>query len=161
MTTPERRTERDGDPPPGLTAAVLAIIAVTLAVCAVVVIGDTSARARTSYTPFAATVVDERTEQRLVADRRGSSRHPFRVVTVELPDGARADVRSDDLMVGATATVYRSDTGAVFATPPARPGLLEWTICAATVAAAAVLTFISVRAALRLRPSRSTSSGPG
>ena len=109
MTTAERRTDdRDGYPPPALTAAVLGLIAVVLAVWAVAVIGETSARAFATYTPVEATVVDEHTEMRLVADRRGSSPEPFRVVTVELP-GARADVRSDDLTVGTTATVYRSD----------------------------------------------------
>ena len=100
----------------------LALFAVVLAVSAVAVIVDTSARALASYTPIEAKVVGEHTEERLVADRRGSSSEPFRVVSVELPDGVRADVRSDDLVVGATAAVYRSDSGAVFETPPARPG---------------------------------------
>ena len=154
MTTPERRTDdRDGYPPPALTAAVLGLIAVVLAVWAVAVLGETSARALASYTPVEATVVDEHTEERLVADRRGSSRAPFRVVTVELPDGARADVRSDELTIGTTATVYRSDSGAVFETPPTRPGPLEWGLCAGTVAAAVVLAFASVRVVLRLRSS--------
>jgi hypothetical protein len=154
MTTAERRTDdRDGYPPPALPAAVLALIAVALAVWAVAVIAETSDRALASYTPVEATVVDERIEERLVADRRGSSRAPFRVVTVELPDGARADVRSDHLTIGVTTTLYRSDAGAVFETPPGRPGLLEWTLCAALVAAALVLAVLSVRSALRLRSS--------
>jgi hypothetical protein len=151
MSTVERPTDaRAGYPPPALTAVVLALFAVALAVCAVAVIGETSGRALVSYAPVAATVVDEHTEERLVADRRGSSNEPFRVVSVELPDGVRADVRSDDLIVGATATVYRSDSGAVFETPPARPGLLEWALCAATVVAAVVLAAASVRGVLRL-----------
>ena len=70
MTTAERRTDdRDGYPPPALTAAVLALIAVVLAVWAVVLIGETSARALASYTPVEATVVDEHTEERLFTDR--------------------------------------------------------------------------------------------
>ena len=154
MTSTQRRTDdRAGYPPPALTAAVLALITAVLAVCAVVVIGEVSARALASYTPVEATVVDERTEERLVADRRGSSREPVRVVSVELPDGVRADVPSDDLVVGATATVYRSDSGAVFETPPGRPGFLEWALCAAIVAAAIVLAVVSVRSVLRLRTS--------
>jgi hypothetical protein len=154
MTSARRRTDdRDGYPPPALTAAVLALIAVALAVCAVAVLGETSTRALTSYATVEATVVDERTEERLVADRRGSSREPFRVVTVELPDGTRADVRSDDLTVGAAVTVYRSDAGAVFETPPEPPGLLEWTLCVAIVAAAVVLAVVAVTCALRLRRS--------
>lgn len=156
MTTVRRRTDdRAGYPPPALTAAVLALITVALAVCAVVVIGETSARALASYTPVEATVVDEHTEEALVADRRGSSRVPFRVVSVELPDGIRADVRSDDLEVGATATVYRSDSGAVFETPPARPTLLEWALCAAIVVATVVMAIVTVRCVLRLRPTSS------
>ncbi len=154
MTTAERRTDdRAGYPPPALTAAVLALIAVVLAVWAVLALSETSARALESYTPVGAIVVDEHTETRLVADRRGSSSEPLRVVSVELPDGARADLRSDDLAVGASATVYRSESGAVFESPPARPGLLEWTLCAAIVAAAVVMTVVSVRSVLRLRPS--------
>lgn len=152
MTTARRRTDdRAGYPPPALTAAVLALITLALAVCSVVVIGETSARAFASYTPVEATVVDEHTEERLVADRRGSSRVPFRVVSVELPDGARTDVPSDDLVVGATATVYRSDSGAVFETPPARPSVLEWALCAAIVAATVVMAIVSVRSVLGLR----------
>jgi hypothetical protein len=154
MATVQRPTDdRAGYPPPALTALVLALFAVALAVCAVAMIGETSARALASYTPVEATVVDEHTEERLVADRRGSSNEPFRVVSVELPDGVRADVRSDDLVVGTTATVYRSDSGAVFETPPARPGLLEWALCAATVATAVALAVLSVRCFLRLRRS--------
>ena len=152
MATVRRSTEdRAGYPPPALTALVLALFAVALAVCAVMVIGETSAGALASYTPVEATVVDEHTEERLVADRRGSSTEPFRVVTVELPDGVQADVRSDDLVVGATASVYRSDSGAVFETPPPRPGVLEWALCVVTVVAAVVLAALSVRSVLRLR----------
>ncbi|HET9311017.1 MAG TPA: hypothetical protein VFP41_07325, partial [Actinomycetota bacterium] len=87
----------------------------------------------------------------MVADRRGSSPEMFRVVTVELPDGARADLRSDDLAVGATATVYRSESGAVFESPPAAPGFFDWFLCAAIVAAAIVLTVATVRSVMRLR----------
>lgn len=160
MTTGERRTDaRDGYPPPALTAAVLALIAVVLAVWGFAATAEIFARATESYTPVEATVVDERTEMRLVADRRGSSPQPFRVVTVELRDGARADVRSDHLTVGATATVFRSDSGEVFETSPARPGPLEWTLCAAIVAAAIVLASASVRGVLRR--SRSTSADSG
>ncbi|MCD2443819.1 hypothetical protein LQ757_16180 [Agromyces sp. SYSU K20354] len=152
MTTANRRTvDRAGYPPPALTAAVLALFAIALAVCAVVVVGDTTARALASYTPVEAIVVDDRTEEALVADRRGSSQVPFRVAIVELPDGVRADVRSDDLVVGAPVTVYRSDSGAVFATPPARPGALEWALGAAIVAAAVVLAIVAVCSVLRLR----------
>jgi hypothetical protein len=153
MTSPRRRTDhRPGYPPPALTAAVLALITVVLALWAVAVIGETSARALATYTPVEATVVDEHTEMRLVADRRGSRPEPFRVVTVQLADGGRADLRSDDLVVGASATVYRSDSGAVFESPPARPGLLEWSLCAGVVAAAVVMALVSVRVVLRLRP---------
>jgi hypothetical protein len=152
MTSAERRTDdRSGYPPPALTAAVLGIIAVILAVWAVAVIGETSARAFASYTTVEATVVDERTEMRLVADRRGSSLEPFRVVTVDLSDGVRADLRSDDLMVGSTATVYRNDAGAVFEIPPAPPGPLEWSLSAAVVAAAVGLAIVSLRVTRRLR----------
>lgn len=152
MNLAERRIDhRDGYPPPALTAATLALIALALAVWAVAAIGEVSARAVASYVPVQATVVDERVEEGLVADRRGSSRVTFRVVTVELADGVRADVRSDDLMVGDVATLYRSDAGDVFETPPARPGLLEWTLCAAIVAAAVVLAIMSVRCVMRLR----------
>ena len=156
MTTARRRTDdRAGYPPPALTAAVLALITGALAVCAVVVIGETTARALASYTPIEATVVEEHTEEALVADRRGSSRVPFRVVSVELPDGIRADVRSDDLDVGATATVYLSDSGAVFETPPARPAFLEWALCAAIVAVTVVMAIVTVRCVLLLRPTSS------
>lgn len=150
----ERRTDdRAGYPPPALTAAVLACIALALAILAIVAIGATSARALASYAPVEATVVDERTEQAIVADRRGNRVATYRVVSVELADGERADLRSDDLAVGATATVYRSDSGIVFETPPAPPGLLEWALCAATVAAAVLLAIMSVRIVLRLRGS--------
>jgi hypothetical protein len=152
MTASERRTDdRSGYPPPAVTAVVLALIAVVLGVCAVLALGETSARALASYMPVEATVVDERTEEALVADRRGNARELFRVVTVELSGGARADVRSDALAVGTTATVYISDSGAVFVSTPARPGFLEWALCAAVVAAAIVLAVASVRTALRMR----------
>lgn len=153
MTSTERRTDpRSGYPPPVLTAVVLGLIALILAAWAVAVIAETSARAFASYAPVEAAVVDEHTEMRLVADRRGSSPEPFRVVTVELPDGTRADVPSDDLAVGASVTVYRSDAGAVFETLPARPGLLEWSLCVAIVAAAVALAGLAVRSARRLGP---------
>ena len=160
MTSTERRTDdRDGYPPPIVTAAVLGLIAALLAIWTVAVIGETSGRAFASYTPVDVTVVDERIEEGLVADRRGSTRAPFRVVTVELPDGVRADLRSDDLAVGPTATVYRSDAGAVFEMRPAPPGPLEWGLSAATLAAAVVVTSMAVRSVGRLRSSR--SAGPG
>ena len=95
-----RMAAAGGNPAPALAALGLALVAVVLAVCAVAAIVDTSARALTSYTPVEATVVGEHAEERLVADRRGSRSEPFRVVSVELPDGVRADVRSDDLVVG-------------------------------------------------------------
>lgn len=152
MTCAERRSyDRDGYPPPVLTAAVLGVIAVLLAVWAVAVIGEVSARAFASYTPVEATVVDERIEERLVADRRGSARAPFRVVTVELPDGGRADLRSDGLAVGATATVHRSDAGTVFEVPPARPGPLEWGLSATIVVSSVGLAVVSARSVRRPR----------
>jgi hypothetical protein len=152
MTAAEPRTDRRaGYPPPALTAVVLAIIAVVLGVCAVIAISETSARAFASYTPVEVTVVDEHTEEGLVADRRGSIRVPIRVVSVELPDGARADLRSDTLAVGTTSTVHRSDSGAVVETPPARPGLFEWSLCAAIVVVAAVMAVVATRGVLRLR----------
>jgi hypothetical protein len=152
MTSAERRTDdRDGYPPPALTAVVLGIITVILGIWAVAVIGETSARAFATYAPVEATVVDERTETRFFADRLGGRLESFRVVTVELTDGVRADVRSDDLAVGATATVYRDDAGAVLELPPAPPGPLEWGLAAAIVAAAAVLAVVTVRSARRLR----------
>jgi hypothetical protein len=152
MTSAERRTDdRDGYPPPALTAVVLGIITVILGIWAVAVIGETSARAFATYAPVEATVVDERTEMRFIADRLGGGLETFRVVTVELTDEARADVRSDDLAVGATATVYRDDAGDVFEIPPAPPGPLEWGLSAAIVAAAAVLAVVTVRSARRLR----------
>ena len=152
MTTAERRTDdRAGYPPPAVTAVVLALIAAVLGVGAIFALGETSARALASYTPVEATVVDARTEEGLVADRRGSTREVFRVVSVELPDGARADLRSEKLVVGTTVTVYRSDSGAVVVTPPARPGFLEWALCAAIVAAAIVLAIAAVRTARRVR----------
>jgi hypothetical protein len=152
MTSAERRTDdRGGYPPPALTAIVLGLIAVILAIWAVAVIGETAARAFATYAPVEATVVDERTEMRLVADRRGSSLEPFRVVTVELPDGVRAELRSDDLTVGAIGTVYRNGAGAVFEIPPAPPGPLEWGLSAAIVAAAVGLAIVSLRVTRRLR----------
>jgi hypothetical protein len=150
MTNAERRTgDRAGYPPPAVTAAMLALIAVVLGVCAVIAVSETSARALASYAPVEAVVVDERTEEGLVADRRGNSREAFRVVRVELPEGGRADLRSEDLVVGTTATVYRSDSGAVYETPPTPPGLLEWALCAAIVAATILLAIAAVRFALR------------
>lgn len=151
MTSAERTDDRDGYPPPALTVVVLGLIAVILTAWAVAVVVETTARAFTSYAPVEATVVDEHSEMRLVADRRGSSPEPIRVVTVELPHGARADIPSDDLAIGASVTVYGSDAGAVFETPPARPGLLEWVLCVAIVAAAVVLAALTVRSARRLQ----------
>ena len=47
MATVRRPThDRAGYPPPALTALVLALFAVALAVCAVVMIGESSSRAR-------------------------------------------------------------------------------------------------------------------
>ncbi|MFE6963555.1 hypothetical protein ACFVAJ_00490 [Agromyces sp. NPDC057679] len=151
MSAEPRTVDRTGYPPPALTVAVLAVIAVALAVLAALALGDTAARASASYTPLEATVVDERIEEQTFAVRTGSRTATFRVVSVELPDGARADVRSDDLAVGASATVYLSATGAVFEHPPEPPGAFEWTLCAAAVAAAVVLAGLAVRSALRLR----------
>lgn len=153
MTTERRIDERTGYPPPALTAAVLALLAVVLAVVGVWALAETSARAFATYTPIEASVVDEHTEQLIVADRRGNRTDTVRVVSVELPDGARADLRSADLAVGTTTTVYVSSTGAVFEAPPGPPSLLEWMIGAAAVAAAVVLGVVSVRAVLRLRGS--------
>lgn len=158
--TAERRIDdrltddRTGYPPPALTAAVLGIIAVVLAVVAVVMIAETSARAFGSYTPVEAGVVGEHGEQVVVADRRGNRTETVRVVTVELPDGAEADLRSEDLAVGTTATVYVDESGAAFETPPEPPGLLQWMLCAAVVGAAVVLGVLSVRSVLRLRSSQ-------
>ncbi|WP_430646197.1 hypothetical protein [Agromyces sp. GXS1127] len=152
MTDSPRRTdERTGLPPRRITAAVLAIGAVALAITATVAVDETVSRATTSTSPVAAVVVAEHTEERLVADRRGSRSAPFRYVTVELPDGTTADVRSDDLAVGTEAEVYRSDSGAVFETPPEAPGAIEWAVCAGAVAGAIALGAGSVRA---IRPSR-------
>lgn len=151
-----RRTDGGGGyPPPALTAVVLALIAVALAVWAVAAIGETTSRALATYTAVEATVVDERTEQGLVADRRGSRPVAIRVVTVELPDGRRADLRSDDLAVGDLATVHLSDAGAVFETPPPRPGPLEWTLCAAAVGAAILVAFLAARGVSRHPRARS------
>ena len=56
MTTVQRRTEdRAGYPPPALTAVVLALFAIALAVSAVAMIGQTSAGALASYTPVEVT----------------------------------------------------------------------------------------------------------
>jgi hypothetical protein len=152
MTSAERRTDdRDGYPPPALTAAVLGIITVILSIWAVAAIGETSTRAFATYAPVEVTVVDERTEMRFFADRLGGRLEPFRVVTVELADDVRVDVRSDDLTVGATATVYRDDAGAVVEIPPVPPGPLEWGLSAAIVAVAVVLAVVTVRSARRLR----------
>ncbi|MEI5584894.1 MULTISPECIES: hypothetical protein [unclassified Agromyces] len=146
-----RAVDGDGGPPRALTAAVLALLAVVLAGWAVVVIGETTARALASAEPVRVAVVDERVEERLVADRRGSTRAPFRVVTVELPEGGRAELRSEGLAVGSTVTVYRSDGGALSEFPPARPGLLEWGLSAAVAAAAVVVGIGAVRSASRRR----------
>ncbi|WP_438856293.1 hypothetical protein [Agromyces sp. M3QZ16-3] len=148
---PRRSDERTGVPPRLLTAAVLAIGAVALAIAAIIATGETTSRAITSTSPVAATVVGEYTEERLVADRRGSRFAPFRYVVVELPDGTTADVRSDDLAVGADAALYRSAAGDVFETPPDAPGPLEWAVCASAVAGAMALGAGSVRA---VAPSR-------
>ena len=142
---------REGYPPPVLTAAVLALGAIVLALLAVFAITDTSARALTTYDPVEATVVDAHDEERLVADRRGSRTEDVRVVSVQLPDGTRADLRSEDLVVGTAVRVHVGDSGAVFEAPPPRPGLLEWSLCAATAGAAVVLATVSIRSALRLR----------
>ena len=72
---------------------------------------------------------------------------------MELPDGIRAEVRSDGLAVGTTTTVYRSDSGAVFGPHPQRPSLFEWALCAAIAAAAVVLAVATVRGVRRLRRS--------
>ncbi|GAA1059768.1 hypothetical protein [Agromyces bracchium] len=143
---PRRTDERTGLPPRRVTAAVLAIGAVALAIAGIVALGETVSRAITSTSPVAATVVGEYTEDHLVADRRGSRYAPFRYVIVELPDGTTADVQSDDLAVGADAEVYRSGTGDVFETPPQAPGAIEWAVCASAVAGAIALGAGSVRA---------------
>ena len=153
MTTERRTDERTGYPPPALTAAVLALLAVVLAVVGISALVDTSARAFATYTPLEASVVDEHDEQLIVADRRGSRTETVRVVTVELPDGGRADLRSADLGVGTTATVYASSTGAVFEAPPGPPSLLEWMAGVAAVAAGVVLGVLSMRVVLRVRRS--------
>jgi|GEM_PF-3445740 len=140
-----RADERAGYPPRWLTAVVLALGAVALGLGAVVAIGETVARAITATSPISATVVGEYSEERFVADRRGSRPVPFRYVIVQLPDGGTADVRSDDLVVGSDATVYRSDSGAVFETPPDAPGPIEWAVCASAVAGALALGAGSVR----------------
>ncbi|TYL52309.1 hypothetical protein [Agromyces mariniharenae] len=153
MTTERRIEERTGYPPPALTAAVLAVLAIVLAVVGVWALAETSARAFATYTPVEASVVDEHGERLVVADRRGNRTETVRVVSVELPDGARADLRSADLGVGTTATVYLSSTGTVSESPPEPPSLLEWMIGAAAVVAAVVLGVLSVRVVLRLRRS--------
>jgi hypothetical protein len=43
----------------------------------------------------------------------------------------------------------------VFETPPARPTVLEWALCAAIVAATVVMAIVTVRSVLRLRPTSS------
>ena len=151
MSTDRPSDGREGYPPPALTVAVLALGAIVLALLGVFAITDTSARALATYDPVEATVVDAHGEQRLVADRRGSRTEEVRVVSVQLPDGTRADLRSDELVVGTAAQVYVGDSGAVFEVPPPRPGLLEWALCAATAGAAVVLATVSIRRALRLR----------
>ncbi|MFC9917857.1 hypothetical protein [Agromyces binzhouensis] len=145
MADVRRTPVRAGYPPRRLTAVVLAIGAIALGAFAVSAIGETTSRAITSTSPVAVVVVGERTEERLVAHRRGSRYAPFRFVIVELPDGTTADVRSDDLAVGADAAVYRSSTGDVFETPPQAPGPLEWAVCASAVAGTLALGAGAVR----------------
>ncbi|WP_400993489.1 hypothetical protein [Agromyces sp. GXQ0307] len=142
---PRDTAPRAGYPPRRVTAAVLAIGAIALGAIAVVAIGETVSRATMSTSPVEAIVVGERTEDRLVADRRGSRTSPFRYISVELPDGTTADLRSDDLAVGADAEVYRSDSGAVFETPPEAPGPIEWAVCVSAAAGALALGTASVR----------------
>jgi hypothetical protein len=149
--TRQRADQRAGYPPPTLTVAVLALFTLVLAICAVVMITQTTARATAEFTPIEATVVDEHTEELMVADRRGSSNELVRVVTVELPDGVLADVRSGDLAVGDTATVYLGTSGGAFESRPSPPTVLEWALCAAVVAATVVLGVVTFRAARRLR----------
>ena len=149
--TRQRAEERAGYPPPALTVAVLAILTLALAICAVVAITQTAGRATAAYTPIEATVVDEHTEQFMVADRRGSSFATARIVTVELPDGVLADLRSDDLAVGDTTTVYLDASGAAFESRPPPPSALEWVLCAAVLSGAVVLGVVTVRAARHLR----------
>lgn len=146
-----RDVERDGTPPPAVAAAVLAVLAVLLAAWTVAAVAETAARASTASTPVQAVVVDERVEERVVGDRRGSRPAPFRIVVVELPDGTRADLRSEELAVGAEVTVHRDDAGRVFARPPAAPGLLEWSLCTALAASSVLLAVASLRAAVRAR----------
>ena len=67
------------------------------------------------------------------------------------PPTGRPNDLAKSVPVGTTATVYRSDSGAVFETPPARPTMLEWALCAVVVAAAVVLAILAVRGMLRLR----------
>jgi hypothetical protein len=153
MTDDRRSDDRAGYPPPAVTAAVLAIAAVVFAVVAVVMIVETSSRAFASYTPLQATVVDEHSEQLMVADRRGNRTETVRVVTVELPDGALTDLRSEDLEIGSTATVYLDGSGAAYETPPEPPGVLEWVLCAAAVAASVALAVLAVRSVRRVRAS--------
>ncbi|GAA2039437.1 hypothetical protein GCM10009819_25680 [Agromyces tropicus] len=150
---PRRRTEdRAGYPPRRVTAGVLAFGAVALGVAGVAAIGETVSDAVRSTSPVLTTVVGERTEEALVADRRGSRLVPYRVVDVELPDGSTAELRSDDLEVGSEATVYRSDSGAVFETPPEAPGPLEWAVGASALAGSAALAVGAVRAVRPRRP---------
>ena len=153
MTAEPRTDDRTGYPPPAVTAAVLAIAAFVFAVVAVVMIVETSSRAFASYTPMQATVVDEHSEQLMVADRRGNRTETVRVVTVELPDGALTDLRSEDLAVGSTATVYLDGSGAAYETPPEPPGVLEWVLCVAAVGASIVLAVLAVRSVRRVRAS--------
>ena len=85
MSTVERRAdERAGYPPPALTVAVLALLAVVLAVVAVGAIVDTSARVTAAYTAVEVDVVDDRLDDRTTVGRSGSITAPYRVVTVEL-----------------------------------------------------------------------------
>ncbi|WP_353828882.1 hypothetical protein [Agromyces sp. SYSU T0242] len=146
-----RTDDRAGYPPRRLTALVLAVGALALGAAGIGAIGETSGRAALATEPVTAIVVDERVDERLVADRRGSRLVPFRIVGVELPDGSLAEVRSDTLAVGSTATVYVGGPGTAFETPPEPPGPLEWTVGAAAIAGGVTLMTGS---ALALRRSR-------
>ncbi|BDZ53501.1 hypothetical protein [Agromyces marinus] len=162
MADARRRTEdRPGYPPLGLTAAVLALGAILLGSAAVVGIAEVSARASASYEAVVASIVDEGSEQQLVADRRGSRQAQYRVVSVELADGTRAEIRSDDLAVGERATVYRSTGGTIAATIPDPPGPLEWAVCAGAVLGALALAVASVRTILPARTGRSPATRCG
>lgn len=160
MSTDRRAEDRAGYPPPAVTAAVLAILAVVLGVVAVGAIVDTSARATETVTAVEVTVLHERTEEQTTIGRRGSITAPYRVVAVELPSGGLAELRSDDLEVGSTATVYRTESGRIVEAPPPPPGALEWGLCTAAAAAAVVLAIAAIRAAGRARRKPSGSEPP-